>query len=145
MNRSQWSGTTGHQFEWEFVAEFRSPWDGSYMPFRQALEVVRRNQPSQVVHDEGRRLLEAIAQELSVSVEELKFFTAAGGNCALDWFHGIDAFIDFRGLIIPFDFKMRKADTRRNVFFVRPSDVEEAFQSVVHDIAWFVRSKLARG
>ncbi|MDE1874812.1 MAG: hypothetical protein KGI79_02595 [Patescibacteria group bacterium] len=135
--RNEWSGVTGRQFEEEFVAEFRSVWDGSYIPFRRAMEIVRRNQPRNAVHAEGQRLLVAIAEAMGVSVNELTLFTAAGNN-ALDWFHKVDAFIDFRGVTVNLDFKMRNLDSRK-AFVVRPLDVENGFSFLAQSIASFIR------
>jgi hypothetical protein len=131
---------TGHQFESSFVGECRVSWAGEYVGYSKALEMVRRNQPQDAVHERGAALLREVASALSVAlnkqvaVSELKLLSALG--TPFDRYHGVDAVIEFRGMVAPLDFKLRKLDSRK-AFVIRPSDVDSAFGTVSFVIARF--------
>ena len=98
------TGYTGKLFEGEVLGECKVAWDG-YMSYKGSMELVRENQPWDPSDPESR-----VANDLHASVaitagiedfEELKLFTALG--TPLDYFHGVDAWFEFRGSVLTVD------------------------------------------
>ena len=96
---------TGGEIEEEVIGHALVSWDGNYVPFNRSMMVVKAHQPWDPSDPEPR-----FASDLHASValalnlddwSELRFYTAVGSP--LDFFHGIDCFFEFRGLIVTID------------------------------------------
>ena len=142
FSKGKWSGITGHQFEEEFVGSCKVRWTGEYIPFRPSVDMVRKGQPTDAVHELGKSFLTEVAKALNVTEAELTLLTAVG--TPLDQFHRIDAIIEYRGMVAYVDFKMRNLISRV-AFVVRPEDVDNGFSLIAQDIAWFFRRKASEG
>ena len=90
------------------------------------------------IKEEGHRFLAAVANDLGVSVVELKLLTAV--ETPLYQFHRIDALIEWQGKVAYVDFKMRNLDSRV-AFLVRPSDVDNGFGLIANSIGSFFHSE----
>lgn len=95
MSRSD--GTTGHLREAEVLGEslaFHREW----LPWRQAIELVRKNQPR--AKTQAARFLEVeLRKEFGLAVS---YFTAV--RSTLDRVHKVDAFVEYRGIVVTIDF-----------------------------------------
>lgn len=95
MSRSD--GTTGHLREEEVLGICLAV-HREWLPWRQAMELVRKNQPR--AKTTAARLLE---QELRKEFgSAVNYFTAV--RSTLDRIHKVDAFIEYGGVIVTLDF-----------------------------------------
>ncbi len=96
---------TGTEVEEEVIGHALVRWNGQYVPFTRALQVIKTHQPWDPSNPEPKfasELRKAVAKELRLSdSRELKFYTAVGSP--LDYFHGIDCFFCFEGKIVTID------------------------------------------
>ncbi len=89
-------GYTGHLFEEEVLGICKASCHG-YMLWREAADLVRKNQPA-------KKAPTAIRLEIEVGRqfgEGVRFFTAV--RSAMDVFHGVDGFFEFRGVVVTID------------------------------------------
>jgi hypothetical protein len=131
--KSNWC-ETGHMFESSFVGECRVSWNGQFVNYKESLEMVRKNQPKDAVHERGSILIAEIAAQLDVAEHELRLLTAVGSP--LDKFHGADAVVEFRGMVAPVDFKVRNLDNPKAIV-IRPSDVGNGLKFAAFRIVRF--------
>lgn len=89
-------GYTGHLFEEEVFGRCRALPHG-YMRWREAAAEVRKNQPP-FKTPVAARLEREVRRQVG---GEAKFFTAV--RSALDVFHGVDGFFQFRGVVVTID------------------------------------------
>lgn len=94
---SQNDGMTGHLFEEAVLGYCVVSWKG-HMHYREAMVAARKSQPEK--KSEIAALLEReVARELGSW--DVQYFTAV--RTPLDRFHGVDAFLEFRGLVVTLD------------------------------------------
>ncbi|MBP6858395.1 MAG: hypothetical protein KBC33_01020 [Candidatus Pacebacteria bacterium] len=133
------SGETGHIAEEEFLGTCRVSWDGKmYVSYRDAMNMARDNQadnPSAPRLAGARMLHKAVAHELGISDSaELKLYSAVG--TPLDRLHGVDAWFEFKGIVITIDVTMseQKERAKANVV-VNLNDSAFDFEFSAKDIA----------
>jgi len=95
----------GKNVEIAFLGRVIVRWDGEYRPYREAMDEVRRFQPGDPSDPKCRfandlHALVALGLDLE-NWSELKFYTAVG--TALDVYHGVDGFFEFRGKVATID------------------------------------------
>jgi len=122
------SAFTGRLFEEECLGRC-SVGNNGYIPRYQAMDVVRENQPWDPSDPEPSEVNDLHAMiALSLDLEEwasLKFFTAVG--TALDYFHGVDAFVEFQGKVVTLDLTTHPAKQEGKAdIVVHPNDICEA-------------------
>ncbi|MCR4279667.1 MAG: hypothetical protein NUV78_02955 [Candidatus Zambryskibacteria bacterium] len=120
---------TGSEIEEEVVGRCMLKWNGKHVPYQQSMRSVMANQPWDPSDPEPK-----FANDLHASValalklddwSRLKLYTAVGSP--LDYYHGVDCFFEFEGLIVTIDVTVNpnkleyKADLVLNV-----SDLETA-------------------
>lgn len=140
--KNEWSGVTGSQFEEEFlsVAKMRVTWNGEYIPYRKSMDLIRMNQePNSALCGAGLRFRDAVASHLNVGIEEVRVYGSL--HTCLDEKHGIDMFIDFRGITITIDLTSnpQKAGYKADVI-VSKEDVGNNFVLAADRVAYAIRS-----
>lgn len=141
MHSTQWAGTTGNQFEEEFisVAQVKVTWHGLYMPYEASMNIVRRNQkPNSALCAEGLKFRDEIARQMGVSADELSFY--GSHKTCLDIKHGVDLFIDWKGITVTVDLTMNpNKESYKADVIVTPTDVENGFCNAADRVAWAFR------
>lgn len=89
-------GYTGHLFEEEMLGTCKAPYRG-YMSWRDAAEMVRKNQPTKKT-ETVTNLEKEVGKQLG---EVVKFYTAV--RSSMDMFHGTDGFFEFHGFVVTVD------------------------------------------
>ncbi len=136
--RSARDGYTGGLFERDVVGKCRYAGTMQYVPFRQAMEEVKKLQPWDPSDPElptANDLHASIATELRLDDwSELKLFTAVGSP--LDQFHSIDAFVEFRGKVVTIDLTVSrfKGEYRADIT-VDPDDIFVGMSGTAKKIA----------
>lgn len=92
-------GYTGHLFEEETLGTCLATHRG-HLQWREAMEVVRKNQP-RVKTPVASRLEQEVRSQAGVPVV---FYTAV--RSTLDRKHSVDAFFEFRGVVVTIDLTM---------------------------------------
>lgn len=93
--------SSGHMAEHEVFGEVREVLrhEKIYMPYRQAVEMIKRHQPWSDPTDPEPRfandLHATVFNDLGLSAEDVRFYTAVGSS--LDHHHGVDAFFEIGG------------------------------------------------
>ncbi len=141
------SGYTGGLFEWELLGpclEAVNFKKAVYMPFKAAMCAVKSKQP---VDPTGRpqkpfaqALKRGIVKRLGVLYHEVKFYSAVGSS--LDVFHGIDAFVEYRGKIVTMDVTMNSQKDAYKADFLITKDVYEAGPSSWEELAKDMANRL---
>jgi hypothetical protein len=139
---NEWSGVTGSQFEEEFIsiAKMKVTWNGEYMSYHRSMDLIRRNQePNSALCEAGIKFRDAIASRLNVGIEEVRVYGSL--HTCLDEKHGVDMFIDFRGMTITVDLTSnpQKAGYKANVIVSR-EDVGNNFVLAADRVAYAIRS-----
>lgn len=93
------NGMTGHLFEEEMLGKCNVSYRGTmrYETRETALATARKSQP-QTKSPVGRFLEKEVSQLLG---RDVQYFTAV--RTGLDFFHGVDAFFVFEGLVVTVD------------------------------------------
>lgn len=94
---SQNDGMTGHLFEEAILGYCVVSWKG-HMTYRDAMVAARKSQPKRK-SEFAATLEREVARELGSW--DVQYFTAV--RTPLDFFHGVDAFLEFRGHIVTLD------------------------------------------
>jgi len=146
VKNTEWSGVTGSQFEEEFIsiAKMRVTWNGEYIPYRRSMDLIRRNQePSSALCENGIKFRDAIAEHLNVDIEEVRVYGSL--HTCLDEKHGVDMFVDFRGMTITIDLTLnpQKAGYKADVI-VGKEDVRNGFVLAADRVAYAIRSASSR-
>lgn len=111
-------GYTGHLFEEEVLGICKASYRG-YMSWRDAAELVRKNQPLKKTRVATRLEVE-VGRQLG---EVVRFFTAV--RSVMDVFHGTDGFFEFRGLVVTIDVTMKSdKDSGKADLIVHADDLE---------------------
>ncbi len=135
-----YSGYTGHLFEEEVIGRCRVTHNG-HMRWREAMELVRKNQPA-ALPITARRLRNRVAERIGDTVGTLKFFTAVG--TPLDFFHGVDGFFEFKGVVVTIDVTMNPhKDSGKADIIVQKDDLND-IPELAGRIAREMRSQLSR-
>lgn len=71
-----------------------------YAPWREAVEQVRKHQPREK-RPAALRLEKEVARYFGKLGMSVKFYTAV--HSAMDFYHGVDAFFEFRGVLVTID------------------------------------------
>jgi len=149
------SGITGHIFEEELFGTVGPiEWDGRYIPYDKSLHMVIDNQPegtdpTEPDKEPARDLHAQIAIALGLEdFSELKFFTAVGSP--LDRYHGVDAFIKFKGVVVTFDATLDKrkkegTDGAKADFALTEDDVNDKFVRVANEVAEYLKAVTKKG
>lgn len=139
------NGLTGRLFEQEVLVVCQTGWDGhSYVPFQQALWLVRTHQPWDPT-DPSTRQGEDLHCQVAIALgmenfTELSLLTALG--TALDVFHGIDAVFEWRGRMVTIDLTTNPhKDSYKADLILRPEDEDDDWQSAAQEIARRLQSK----
>ncbi len=133
-----YSGYTGRLFEQEVLAICQVNWDGSYVPFQNALMLVRENQPWDP-RDPSTRAGEDLHCQVALALgledfSELSFLSALGSP--LDFFHGVDGLFEWQGRVVTVDLTTNPhKDSYKADFILRPEDEDDSWQSVAMKIA----------
>lgn len=101
---------TGHLFEEEVVGKCLWIWN-AYVPFDRSLATVKASQPKNWdPHDPSTPVsndLHALVVDLlDEEYDNVSFFTAVGSP--LDYYHGVDAFIEYHGQVVTLDVTINK-------------------------------------
>ena len=130
-------GYTGHLYEEEVLGHSSAHHRG-YLRWREAVEVVRKNQPR--AHTPiAAKLERAVACELRSSV---KFFTAV--RSTLDVMHGCDGFFEYSGVVVTIDLTLNPhKDSGKADLIIAPDDVANV-PALAERIARELRTKLLR-
>ncbi len=116
---SHFDGETGHLFEERVIGKCSVSWDG-YVSYREALSLARENQPplrTPTVAKIARTLREELGDSARVC-------TAVG--TPLDIFHGVDGFVEFKGVVVTFDLtKNPHKDSGKADIIISPDDLSD--------------------
>lgn len=113
-------GYTGHLFEEEVFGRCKAVHKG-YMQWREAAEVVRKNQPARMAEKAAKLQAEVRKQIGSAAVQ---FYTAV--RSTLDQKHGVDGFFELVGTIVTVDLTMNdKKDCCKADLLVVPEELED--------------------
>jgi hypothetical protein len=120
-------GLTGHLFESQVLGECRVKWDGSYRSYASSMELVRANQPGDPMDPATRTandLHALVAEQLGLDdYAKLGFYTAV--RSPLDFFHGVDAFFEFQGVVVTMDLTLNPhKDEAKAHIVIHPKDLE---------------------
>lgn len=134
---------SGHMFEYEVLgvaAKSVTQEDIKYIPYRQAIEQVKTTQntdwdPTDPPTDIANDLHASVALALKIEDwSELKFYSSIGR--ALDFYHGVDAFFEYRGCVCTIDLTLKDKNGYKADVEVTPKDLEkDALRYVAGDIA----------
>ncbi len=137
------SGYSGQLFEYEVlgrVAKCVNSEDIKYISYRQAIEQAKTTQstdwdPADPPTDVANDLHALVAMKLGIEEwSELKLFSAIGK--ALDYFHGVDAFFEYRGNVCTIDLTLKDKGGYKADVEVSPRDLEkDAMRFLAGDIA----------
>jgi hypothetical protein len=112
-------GYTGHLYEEEVLGRCQAQHRG-YMQWREAADLVRKNQPT-------RKAPCALSLEREVSRQlgdQAVFYTAV--RSTLDVMHGCDGFFEFRGMVVTIDLTMNPhKDCGKADIIVHKDDVDD--------------------
>lgn len=136
------NGYTGRLFEHEVLGECVWRQSQEYLPYRQALALVRECQPWDPA-DPGPRMASDLHATVCMALEledwfQLRLYTAVGSPA--DRYHGVDGWVEWQGRVVTLDLTtdpakgFAKAD-----FLVRPEDMEG---SALEELARQVAEKL---
>lgn len=137
--RHEFDGLTGRLFEAEVLGEImvvaRSR---EYRSYTAALAEVRQAQPWEPTDPRPRLasdLHASVCEALGVeNYSEVALYTAVGS--ALDFFHGVDAFVEWRGEIVTIDLTVNPYKVRHKAdVIVGPVDFESNLEATARTIA----------
>lgn len=146
------SGMTGHLFEEELFGTVENvEWDGGYVPFNKSLHMVIDHQPDGYdPTDPDRESANNLHAQTALALgledfSELKLYTAVGSP--LDRYHGVDAFMKFKGMVITFDATLDKrkkveAGDAKADFILTEDDVDDKFKKVAEEVAGYIKAKI---
>jgi len=100
---------TGHLFEEEVLGKCR--WTSKdYIPFRKAMDIVKKNQavdPTDPKSGAANDFHALVCEELGVDdYTEVSLYTSVGSP--LDYYHGVDAFVEWKGAFVSIDLTLDK-------------------------------------
>ncbi|MDA2921881.1 hypothetical protein MYX07_01300 [Patescibacteria group bacterium AH-259-L07] len=138
---------TGEEFEQEVLGCCgRGGWNGDYIPYRKSLALVKRFQPwnpAEPRPEVARALHASVALALNIEDwSELMLYTSI--NSPLDYYHGIDAFFEYKGRVVTLDVTINphkgqyKADFtiyRKDVYFLDGGINQEGIRAIGNEIA----------
>ncbi len=90
---------TGTFFEEVTLGHCGATYEG-YLKWREAVELVRKCQPCKK-RPAAQRLEQEVARRFGKFSLAVKFYTAV--RSPLDFFHGVDAFFEFQGILVTLD------------------------------------------
>lgn len=134
-------GYTGRLFEEEFLGTWRGQWDGGYITYSRAMNLVKSSQPWDPTDPDPRHannLHALVADRLGIEdYAMLKLYTAIGSP--MDRFHGVDGFFEFMGQIVTIDLTINsRKDYYKADVIITESDVEQGLSSAAERIAKFI-------
>lgn len=140
------SGYTGHLFEEEVLSVCpisRTDWDGTgYVSFRKSCVMVREHQPA-ALPITARRLRNRVAEQVGNGGEHVRLFTAVG--TPLDLFHGVDAFFEFKGIVVTIDLTINPhKDSGKAYFILNEDDITTNLPETAARIAREIKSLSGR-
>ena len=134
---SRFDGYTGHLFEEEVLGYCLAICRG-YVTWRDALELVRKNQP-RAKTPVAVSLEREISRQLGAAVH---FFTAV--RSPLDVYHGVDGLFEFHGVMVTIDLTMNShKDSGKADLIVEASEIDN-LALLAGRIVREMRSRLAR-
>jgi hypothetical protein len=134
---SQFSGYTGHLFEEKVLGRCRAI-HRDYLPFRQAADLVRQNQPP-VKAPVAVRLERQVSEMLGSTV---KFYTAV--RSTLDERHKVDAFFELSGVMVTIDLTMNPHKDSGKADLIVTAEEIENLAALAGRIAREMQSRVAR-
>src|SRR5690606_15708744 len=97
-----------------------------------------RQEPNSALCETGIRFRDRIARQMHVSPDEIKVYGSL--HTCLDERHGIDLFIDFKGMTVTVDVtKNPQKENYKADIIVAPRDVDEDFVNAAQRIEWVFR------
>jgi hypothetical protein len=107
----------GDVFQTEVLGRCKAPFKG-HMQWREAAEQVRKHQPAKKT-----QIVEALEREFEQNGLPVVFYTAVGS--ALDYFHGVDGYFEFRGVVVTIDVTINSEKTSAKAdLVVHPDDLK---------------------
>jgi hypothetical protein len=135
---SRFDGMSGHLFEEVVLGRCKGARYCGYLKRHEAIAEVRKNQPAK-----KSEFLVALEREFERRTGEVAVAMTAVGS-ALDYMHGADAILEFRGEVITLDVTMNSDKTHAKAdIVVHPGDVANPGKLAVR-IARVLVSKLER-
>lgn len=141
----EYHGHTGHLFEHQVLGPCLWQEDG-YLPFKKALEQVKRSQSGEP-HRPSSRIARTLHRQVALALgvgewNELSFYTAVGSP--LDYYHGIDAFLEWQGCMVTIDVTMNpdKTSGKADLIFHDGDDID-AFALLVAETLVTKRASVA--
>lgn len=134
-------GITGHLFEEEVLGRCAATYRG-YMTFREAAELVRKNQPAKA-RPAALRLHAEVAKRFGKWADGVRFYTAV--RSSLDVFHGVDGFFEFRGVVVTIDVTINPHKVCGKADLVVSGDDFENLPALAARVAREFASKIRRG
>ena len=113
----------GADFEVEVLGRSTIRFHG-YMCFEAAMQEVRKHQPARKAS-----AISAIEREFEKRGEKISFYTAVGS--ALDYYHGIDGFFVFRGMVLTVDVTLNPEKTVAKADIILGEEIRDPARAVV--------------
>ena len=142
MATAPMTGVTGGLFQWSVLGRELATTVRGYMPFQKAMTLARRLavwDPTDPEPNMANTLHFHVCETLGVEDYSLVRFYSALGT-PLDWFHGVDCWIEFDGRVVTIDLTINgyknchKADV-----VIHPEDLEDGGRNIAARIVAFLR------